>query len=119
MGGCQTRRFDQRQRHRFGRSLWRSRPRRYDCHTRDRRITRGDQGERQTTFPRSKTMKAISRREAIEAMMSGGASLAVAGLVDVNATADEPPRRAFAGQHQPKPLPFDPAKLKGISEKLI
>jgi hypothetical protein len=26
---------------------------------------------------------------------------------------------AFRGQHQPKPLPFDPAKLKGLSEKLI
>ncbi|HXG67797.1 MAG TPA: Fe-Mn family superoxide dismutase [Blastocatellia bacterium] len=27
--------------------------------------------------------------------------------------------RAFRGQHQPKPLSFDPAKLKGLSEKLI
>ena len=27
--------------------------------------------------------------------------------------------RAFVGQHQAKPLPFDPAELKGISEKLI
>ncbi len=27
--------------------------------------------------------------------------------------------RAFIGQHQPLPLPFDPAKLRGISEKLI
>ena len=27
--------------------------------------------------------------------------------------------RVFRGQHQPKPLPFDPAKLKGLSEKLI
>jgi Fe-Mn family superoxide dismutase len=26
---------------------------------------------------------------------------------------------AFSGRHQPKPLPFDPAKLSGISEKLI
>jgi len=26
---------------------------------------------------------------------------------------------AFSGGHQPKPLPFDPAKLAGISEKLI
>src|SRR2546426_6622461 len=29
------------------------------------------------------------------------------------------PAQAFRGQHQIKPLPFDPAKLKGISEKLI
>lgn len=28
-------------------------------------------------------------------------------------------RRAFAGDHQPKPLRFDPAKLEGLSEKLI
>jgi Fe-Mn family superoxide dismutase len=27
--------------------------------------------------------------------------------------------RAFAGQHQPKPLPFDPTRLRGISEKLV
>lgn len=27
--------------------------------------------------------------------------------------------RAFRGQHQPKPLSFDPAKLNGLSEKLI
>lgn len=27
--------------------------------------------------------------------------------------------RAFGGQHQPKPLPFNPTKLNGLSEKLI
>ena len=27
--------------------------------------------------------------------------------------------RAFRGQHQPRPLTFDPAKLRGLSEKLI
>jgi Fe-Mn family superoxide dismutase len=26
---------------------------------------------------------------------------------------------AYRGEHQPKPLPFDPAKLKGLSEKLL
>ena len=26
---------------------------------------------------------------------------------------------AFCGQHEPKPLPFDPAKLNGLSERLI
>jgi len=30
-----------------------------------------------------------------------------------------PASRAFSGQHSPKPLPFDPAKLKGLSEKLV
>jgi len=34
-------------------------------------------------------------------------------------TAAPPPPRAFRGAHQPKPLPFDPAKLRGLSEKLI
>ena len=29
------------------------------------------------------------------------------------------PRPAFAGQHQPKPLRFDPARLDGLSEHLI
>lgn len=32
---------------------------------------------------------------------------------------DAGPARAFRGQHQPKPLSFDAAKLKGLSEKLI
>lgn len=26
---------------------------------------------------------------------------------------------AFAGRHEPRPLPFDPAKLRGLSERLI
>jgi len=35
--------------------------------------------------------------------------------------AQEPSNRplAYRGEHQMKPLPFDPAKLKGLSEKLI
>ena len=31
----------------------------------------------------------------------------------------EAPIMAFRGAHQPRPLPFDAAKLRGISEKLI
>ena len=34
-------------------------------------------------------------------------------------TVDTTQARAFRGQHQPRPLSFDPAKLKGLSEKLI
>jgi len=26
---------------------------------------------------------------------------------------------SFAGRHEPKPLPFDPTKLSGLSERLI
>jgi Fe-Mn family superoxide dismutase len=29
------------------------------------------------------------------------------------------PAPAFAGGHEPKPLPFDPARLRGLSERLI
>ena len=64
-----------------------------------------------------------SRRNVIKTIMTVGAGVA---LGDLNAmgsneqtqpVADNP--KVFAGQHQPKPLPFDPAKLNGISEKLI
>ncbi len=60
----------------------------------------------------------ISRREAIETVLAGGAGLMLAGLVEAQTPASAP-AKVFAGQHQPKPLPFDPAKLKGLSEKLI
>ena len=29
------------------------------------------------------------------------------------------PPPAYRGDHQPTPLPFDPAKLPGLSEKLL
>ena len=74
-------------------------------------------------------MKDFSRREAIRTILTGSAALAAGGAIDSSAasaaesageqSAGAPSARAFLGQHQPKPLPFDPAKLKGISEKLI
>ena len=80
-------------------------------------------------------MKSVSRRQAIEAITVGGAGLALASLAPVESASAEEGRgvivageqavdtsasaRAFRGQHQPKPLPFDAAKLKGLSEKLI
>ena len=78
--------------------------------------------------------KIFSRRKAIASMTAGGAGLALASLIgNDTARANEGRKemmegqtaasaevaRAFRGQHQPKPLPFDSAKLKGISEKLI
>ena len=62
-------------------------------------------------------MKKISRREAISGVLAAGA-----GVLALNNTTEaqiEVLPMAFAGKHQPKPLPFDPTKLTGISEKLI
>ena len=81
-------------------------------------------------------MKNISRRDALGFMMVGGSALALTNLLDsATATANESREeimaregqtsgsvtvpRAFGGQHQPKPLPFNPAKLNGLSEKLM
>ncbi len=78
-------------------------------------------------------MNSLSRRDAIGKMIAGGAALALTDYVALGADAKEgaailaqgqtsgaiTPARAFGGQHQPKPLPFNPAKLNGLSEKLI
>jgi Fe-Mn family superoxide dismutase len=75
-------------------------------------------------------MKEVSRREAVTRLVAGGAGLALwhlggpepVGAAEGEQTPAAAPvqrRQAFRGQHQPKPLPFDPAKLKGLSEKLI
>jgi Fe-Mn family superoxide dismutase len=78
-------------------------------------------------------MKKLSRRKAITNLLAGSAGVTLASnhLIE-SASASElstgkqsttPPAAqtpmVFRGQHQPKPLPFDPAKLTGISEKLI
>ena len=70
----------------------------------------------------------LKRRDALKGVVVGAVGLVLGGLNAADAesanaamnsrqTADA--ARAFRGQHQPKPLPFDPAKLRGISEKLI
>jgi len=41
------------------------------------------------------------------------------GLASQTSVVEQASARAFRGLHQPKPLVFDPAKLTGISEKLI
>ncbi len=63
-------------------------------------------------------MPKYTRRDAVRTMLAGtlGAS-AMSSATLAGAPADEPP--PFQGKHQPKPLPFNPAKLNGISEKLI
>jgi Fe-Mn family superoxide dismutase len=62
-------------------------------------------------------MNKITRREAIGSALFAGAGLfAASGIAEAQTETVVP---AFAGRHQPKPLPFDPTKLTGISEKLI
>jgi len=63
------------------------------------------------------------RREFLATAAAGAALAALspsalAGKSDADVTIP-PLQLAFASQHQAKPLPFDPAKLDGISEKLI
>ena len=78
-------------------------------------------------------MKDLSRREALSKIAAGSAGVALLlgvseGIGDANPVIDtaQPSTavqaampRAFRGEHQPRPLPFDPAKLKGLSEKLL
>lgn len=69
-------------------------------------------------------MNDITRREALKAIGIGGAGFTWANVMGIkDAQAQERPAAAvlpaFRGQHQPRPLPFDPAKLKGLSEKLV
>jgi len=61
-------------------------------------------------------MKKISRRDAITGIFSAGTA---ALAFSEKALAQTKVPDAFRGQHQPKPLPFDPSKLNGLSEKLI
>lgn len=64
-------------------------------------------------------MTVISRRGALGTVLAAGAA-ALGGEAQTPATASAAPAPpAFRGQHQPKPLPFDPARLKGLSERLL
>jgi len=62
-------------------------------------------------------MSKITRREAIGGMLATSAGVLTFNQTGEAQTENAPP--AFRGTHQPKPLPFDAAKLKGISEKVI
>jgi len=62
-------------------------------------------------------MKKISRRDALRGVLATGAGvLAFNGIGDAQT---EVLPMAFAGKHQPRPLPFDPTKLTGIQYNLI
>src|SRR5262245_27617677 len=61
-------------------------------------------------------MSSLSRRDAVLTLGMGAA------VMTTSASPAEPARTtspSFAGTHQPKPLKFDPAKLDGLSERLI
>jgi len=62
----------------------------------------------------------ISRRDSLKLLAAGFAGFSFSTFTGGNVEAqDKPAGQAFRGQHQPKPLTFDPAKLRGLSEKLI
>jgi Fe-Mn family superoxide dismutase len=62
-------------------------------------------------------MPDLTRREVVGAIAIAGAALAAErGVAEA---AQSAPVRAYAGAHQGKPLAFDPAKLPGLSERLL
>ena len=65
-------------------------------------------------------MQELSRRDSLKVLSAGVASLSLTAFASKDASAQEGAAApAFRGQHKPKPLSFDPSKLKGLSEKLI
>jgi len=60
----------------------------------------------------------LSRRTAVKTLGMGAVAMAASETAQAQtlAPAKVP---AFAGNHQPQPLKFDPAKLTGLSERLI
>ncbi|GGN55982.1 superoxide dismutase [Novosphingobium indicum] len=65
-------------------------------------------------------MSKITRREAIGTAAIGVAGAALTGSASSPAAARDPARiKAFLGTLAPRPLRFDPAKLTGLSERLI
>ncbi|MEZ5784740.1 MAG: Fe-Mn family superoxide dismutase [Rhizobiaceae bacterium] len=65
-------------------------------------------------------MNDVSRRAALGSLAAGATGLAVASAAKAQAPTDTGfAYPAFAGKHAPKPLRFDPAKLDGLSERLI
>jgi len=64
-----------------------------------------------------------SRRTVLGALGGGGAALALGrealGQAPSGSVVEAVRPPAFRGQHEPRPLSFDPTKLKGLSEKLM
>jgi Fe-Mn family superoxide dismutase len=74
-------------------------------------------------------MKTMNRREVLNAVTIGVPMVALAAAAEKTASAAPKADKAseagagaasaFAGKHQPMPLPFAPGKLTGFSEKMI
>jgi superoxide dismutase, Fe-Mn family len=62
-----------------------------------------------------------SKRETLALLGAGAAGVMIAGMAGAQNVATPTPevRGSMAGGREPKPLPFDAAKLSGLSEKLI
>jgi Fe-Mn family superoxide dismutase len=63
-------------------------------------------------------MTNVSRRGALGALGTGLVVMSSSDLASA-AVADVPAVPAFVDSHRPKPLKFDPAKLNGLSDRLI
>jgi Fe-Mn family superoxide dismutase len=67
----------------------------------------------------------ITRRNTLKALLGGVAATTFHGgqvMADPSAPTKSPigpPPPAYRGAHEVQPLPFDPAKLRGLSEKLL
>jgi Fe-Mn family superoxide dismutase len=65
----------------------------------------------------------LTRRQTLAGVAAAGAAgaalLAVPGQAEAHAVPPVPAGPALAGQHVPRPLPFRPAALRGLSERLI
>lgn len=60
-----------------------------------------------------------SRRNVLGVLATGAATGVSTFAQQPPAAVEAPRARAFRGEHQLKPLPFDPTKLSGLSEKLL
>lgn len=61
----------------------------------------------------------MDRREALGRIAGGAVSSIMATAVMAAGDTAAPPAGAAPGQHRSKPLPFDPRKLNGLSERLM
>lgn len=62
-----------------------------------------------------------AKRETLTMLGAGAAGLLAGGMAEAQTKTPARPevRGSLSGGREPKPLPFDPAKLNGLSEKLI